>query len=445
MKTETLKNCPVCEKSDWHDLDYLRDHNYWYNIEYVYNEPIGFKICKNCGYVTYDLRNQEEVNIQYQKERPVVKAGNHITCNRKDLYHNMFLGDFLKDKNKDNFSIIDIGSAQGTFLYLMKNKGFKKIYGVEINDSFRDFGKNEYGLQIEDKIENIKEKDKKFDFISYYHVLEHIQDPREEIEKMKGYLKKDGYFYLSVPLWFDLLEESLGMPCVDFENYYHLNHCNVFSYISFRNFLKSLGLKVIKEDNLLYGYTVLCQLGDDEWQFKKENYEDIELILNKQKKVIELINLPPKQRNYDDIIKIYPKYPDIYIFKATDLKNAKDINTSKRVLEEAILLMPNNYRLKIQLAILLLQWDEQNPKEELRMSNNLYRAEEILNECMKMRGETEEILYFKGIIEGKYKQNYLEAVKYLKKALAINPLRFAEIWDTIGYFHKSKGISERGK
>ena len=91
-----LEKCPVCKSNDWESLDHLRNQEYWYNADYRdEGEPVGFKICKECAFVTYDYLPEERLKESYERERPIMQYQNIITCNRKNLYHDIFLDDIL--------------------------------------------------------------------------------------------------------------------------------------------------------------------------------------------------------------------------------------------------------------------------------------------------------------------------------------------------------------
>ena len=101
MQIIELKECPICDASDWKSLDYLRDQEYWYYKDYLENDfesenifdikPVGFKICKSCGFATYDYIDDEELKRRYDDLIKIVDVGSIITKNRKIAYHEKFL------------------------------------------------------------------------------------------------------------------------------------------------------------------------------------------------------------------------------------------------------------------------------------------------------------------------------------------------------------------
>lgn len=434
-----IKNefCSICESADWKSLDYLRNQKHWYdrNVREE-SEPVGFKICKECGFITYDYVELDRLEEHYNRERPVMTAGNTVTCNRKNEYHKAFLKDVIDQlvSSKDGVNIFDSGCAQGSFLNMMKLEievgDDDLLQGTEWSAAFRGYAKNEYGLDIATEIDDSI----KYDLISYYHVLEHIQWPGKELQKIRKSLKDDGVLYLSVPVWTDILEEASGSLTNDFENYYHLNHVNVFSQQSFRNILNANGFEIIKEDTEMYGYTVLCKKSDVS-EIVKEDYKEKVKILETEKKAIELVHDDNKKP--EEAIKIMPNFPDAYIFMSLNKTNMKSFDNQIDILKKGLKACPDNLRIKMQIARVYFQWDQNTPDKHF-YSNNIKQAEKIFTEVLGKKPGADEAYYFLGVIEGNYKKDYDKAVEYIKKQLDINPQKWTEGNNLISYWWKEK-------
>jgi SAM-dependent methyltransferase len=421
-------NCPICEANDWEYLDHLRDQKYWYVREMrEEGEPVGFKICKDCGYVSYDYIDEKRLADIYDLQRPVMTANNITTANRKNHYHAQFLDGITIEGN-----CLDVGCAQGSFLnWLHEARGIAKgrLFGTEYSKSFGNWCKYVYGISSDPSNESWVGGF--YDFVSYYHVLEHVQYPGQELEKIKQRLVEGGLVYISVPTWFDVCEEASGAILNDFENYFHLNHVNVFSVKSFNNLLKKHGFKVIKMDDTLYGYTVLCEIDESiDKTIEKEDYKEIIKIIEAQKAAIEC--LQPEVNNPQRATELYPKYPDAYIYWALDKNNMKKFDPQEQILMKGLSLMPGNHRLRGQLARLYYQWDE-NSSEKLKFySNNIKKAESILIDLFNEKSGSEEHLFMLAMINHRFKKCSGQAIKMLDICAKINPLRFVECMNNIG-------------
>ena len=185
-----LKDCPICEESKWQYLDELRDRKYWYDKEFLYEEPIGFKICMHCGFLTYDYEKDEELIRRYKMERNIINFNCIITANRKLMYHRKF----LKDLDLKNKKVLDYGCGIGLLLKMLKDERESKVLGIELNPIQRNYIKEEYNFPVDDKIPI-----EQFDLICCYHVLEHLQYPDKKLKEFHERLNDDGHLYISVP------------------------------------------------------------------------------------------------------------------------------------------------------------------------------------------------------------------------------------------------------
>jgi len=127
---------------------------------------------------------------------------------------------------------IDVGAGDGGYL---RRVNAKKKIGVEISESGRKIMKS-HGLQTMDTREFLKKDNLNADFISFWQVLEHVENPIDYLKSAERNIKPRGKIIIAVPnhksfefavfgrYWFHLLPQ------------YHIWH---FS-------LKSLGLLLAK-------------------------------------------------------------------------------------------------------------------------------------------------------------------------------------------------------
>lgn len=435
-----LEKCPICKADDWHDLDYLRNPRFWQDIERrMENEPIGFKICKSCGFVTYDLMETDRLNALYNFDRSVCNFTNIVTCNRKNEYHKVFLATFKEWERilkNPNSKFLDVGCSQGAFLELISQRhclitgkhNKENLYGIEVNRALAAFGRRMFGLNI--AIDEGQEYfgEKMFDFISYYHVLEHLQNPDVSLDKAIRALKDDGYIYISVPYWIDATQMSDGSICNDFEQIYHPNHVNVFTHQSAKNLMLSKGLEIVLDETGLYGYTMICKKGEVK-PIIPENWQDIVTKLETEKKAIDLMNAG----DFEGALAINPLFPDCYLLYAVSKDNMRDIAKQMPILQRGLDLMPREDRIILQMAKLLFQWDENNPRNQF-YSNNIKKSEKLFKELLKIKPGLDELYYFLGIIEGKYKKDIVQCIHYFQQCIKINPGRWGECTNFIGLF-----------
>lgn len=124
----------------------------------------------------------------------VYQTVKNITLKRKlKLINNCLL-------HQDSFSrpeknILDVGAGTGDFLKVCKNNGWN-VFGVEPNIGAINIAAKKGITLVEDlsKIEN-----QKFEIITLWHVLEHVENLQEYISSLKKMLSKNGNIIVAVP------------------------------------------------------------------------------------------------------------------------------------------------------------------------------------------------------------------------------------------------------
>ncbi len=98
-------------------------------------------------------------------------------------------------------SVLDIGCGRGyTLYYLKKYLGVKKVVGTQLSKNAVNFARKKLNLTIHHKcLSEIKFNNEKFDTITMYHVLEHLDDPEKYISIISNTLNKNGELIIEVP------------------------------------------------------------------------------------------------------------------------------------------------------------------------------------------------------------------------------------------------------
>ena len=91
--------------------------------------------------------------------------------------------------------LLDIGCGTGEFLFNAKNKNWKTV-GVELNQNARKKATDKK-LEIYKSLDAINNQ--KFDVITLWHVLEHLSDLDNQINKITSLLNKNGTLIIAVP------------------------------------------------------------------------------------------------------------------------------------------------------------------------------------------------------------------------------------------------------
>jgi len=108
---------------------------------------------------------------------------------------------FLRDSILEKGKILDIGCSFGDFLNELQKRDFE-AWGIDISERSIAVAKalnlrNVYGGTIEafSARQNVPD----FDVVTFFEVIEHLDDPRSFIKHSKKVLKNGGYLVLSTP------------------------------------------------------------------------------------------------------------------------------------------------------------------------------------------------------------------------------------------------------
>ncbi|MBM3175908.1 MAG: class I SAM-dependent methyltransferase [Chloroflexi bacterium] len=113
--------------------------------------------------------------------------------------------EFIKSPPHDpacGCSLLDIGCGPGTFLAAARALGYE-VYGLDLNPQAVQKARELYGLEnlFCDTLSAFitQNPGKRFDVVTLFEVLEHIDDPAGLMDQVRSILKPDGFIALSVP------------------------------------------------------------------------------------------------------------------------------------------------------------------------------------------------------------------------------------------------------
>lgn len=313
--------CLVCDSTDK-----------WKNVDEYRIKPVGMAICMECGFVSYPTlyKTPEEIKAYYRKDyRKPPMVQNLWTGMRKLHFHSTFLTPLFKEWAKEGRNepeIFEIGSAYGIFLNWVRQVIPKaKVAGTELTTTFRRVALQQYGIELKEDFDDTK----KYDLICSYKVAEHMLDIDKELEKYAACLKVDGFLYISIPAWWQALE-NFGAEGFDLEYYYSPNHINVWSRKHFEGLLNKAGLEIVREDHLMYGETYLCR-ANSAVKAKGIHKEDPAQILDTMKRIKEaatvtrsFLNTQDAIARYDKALELYPNNPHAWMGRYEMLRS--DLN-----------------------------------------------------------------------------------------------------------------------
>ncbi|HEX8429505.1 class I SAM-dependent methyltransferase [Hymenobacter sp.] len=148
--------------------------------------------CKACDFVFCGpVPTPEELSIHYSWY-PRNDDISPITIKR----YNELLDGF--EKYRKTGKILDVGCGNGHFLVVAKQRGWE-VYGTEFSEEAVAIGIAKGINMLEGQLDVANYQPESFDVITSFEVLEHINNPIDEVNKFKALLRPRGLLYLTTP------------------------------------------------------------------------------------------------------------------------------------------------------------------------------------------------------------------------------------------------------
>jgi SAM-dependent methyltransferase len=193
---EKLSVCPVCEGSDFSHFLQVKDY-------FLSQEDFSIVQCNGCGFKFVTPRpNTEDIGGYYQSDEYIshdAKKVNFISRIYKMARVFSIKSKYRIVKNVVNQGeILDIGCGTGEFLGYCQLKGFK-VAGIEPNEKAGNYAREINRIRITQNLRGLSVADGRFNAITMWHVLEHVHDLNETLERVKALLAPGGVFIIAVP------------------------------------------------------------------------------------------------------------------------------------------------------------------------------------------------------------------------------------------------------
>lgn len=194
MSLISVSICPICHKDKFNLFLKCRDYT-------ASQEDFLIKKCDSCSFVLTDPRpDKDSIGTYYQSEEYISHTGGNKSLIDKIYVLARKITLHWKRRIIQNYSngniILDVGCGTGEFLREMKLKGWDS-FGVEPSSIARTSAEKKIEKKIYEQIEAVKETN--FDVISLWHVLEHLYDLNNTLQKLHSLLKESGTIFIAVP------------------------------------------------------------------------------------------------------------------------------------------------------------------------------------------------------------------------------------------------------
>jgi 2-polyprenyl-3-methyl-5-hydroxy-6-metoxy-1,4-benzoquinol methylase len=249
------RNCPNCGQNDFEVLfgsnmktddfnvlfDYrMEGHDSQEGVEgyLVPGKEWGRHVkCKNCHLIYMNpMEKVSQTNEYYFKAK-----NTHAPTIRESYLKTAESQVHLIQEYASGTNLLDIGCAQGFFLYNASKAGYT-TKGIEISQDAAEYAMKEFGLDIEAKpFEELRFPENHFDVVTLWQVLEHVPYPLTVLKEVHRILRPGGLLVVSTP-------DIGGMPAkILRERWWDIKrlHINQFTTKTLTDILQSGGFKNI--------------------------------------------------------------------------------------------------------------------------------------------------------------------------------------------------------
>jgi len=153
--------------------------------------------------------------------------------------------------------------------------------------------------------------------------------------------------------------------------------------------------------------------------------------MEQEQKAIELF----RAEKFKEATETMPGYADAWVMRS--MKEFKEFKHQRDTLREGMVATDGYYKVKRQLADLLLRWNE-NMKGDKKITNNIKESKALFEELIIEKSGIEYMYDSLAMIEANYYCNYERAEELWNTILFINPGDFPKIINLYGWMYNKK-------
>ena len=161
-------------------------------------------------------------------------------------------------------TLLDIGAGTGDFLCTAKNKNWN-VAGVEPNALARSKAVKK-GIKLYDNLNKVL--DKKYEVITLWHVLEHLPNLENKIDRIVSLLKDKGTLVIAVPNFKSYDAKHYGKYWAAYDVPRHLWH---FSKNTIEKLFKKHNIEIVKTKPMLFDSFYVALLSE-KYKTQKQNF-----------------------------------------------------------------------------------------------------------------------------------------------------------------------------
>lgn len=193
--------------------------------------------CRSCGFVFNEkIPSLEELSEHYG-QYSYASEGYLSPLTIKS--YNDLLDELEEYKTAGN--LLDVGCGRGWFLEQARKRGWK-VYGTEYSDKAIEICESKGIQMLQGGLNASKFDGIEFDVITSFEVIEHINNPNEDLQEVTKLLRKGGLFYCTTPNFNSLMRYYLGPEynVIDYPEHLSYYTQNTLNFVLKRNGLKKV-------------------------------------------------------------------------------------------------------------------------------------------------------------------------------------------------------------
>ena len=202
---------------------------------------IGISACRQCSAVIQSPTVHQETMLDFYQHLAVYtnpgRAGKPAAGKVRDV--NEQLAFIERELGRLPASCLQVGSSDGYTLSRFEAAGVARVLGLDVGEESAALAMEQYGIQTELNTLESFETDERFELIVLSHVLEHLYQPAEALQRCAKLQAgvTNPHMYIEIPLF---TEPALLPP--GFFSFEHINH---FTEVDIRRLVTQNGYQVV--------------------------------------------------------------------------------------------------------------------------------------------------------------------------------------------------------
>ncbi|NNC95598.1 MAG: class I SAM-dependent methyltransferase [Chitinophagales bacterium] len=260
MSQQKHKHCLICDSRNLKTLERYRK-------AYLVN-------CTDCGFTfSSEIPSAAELQAHYQK----YGRNDYLSPITIKRYHEILDG---FEKYRKNNRLLDVGCGIGYFLKEAQKRGWE-VYGTEFTDEAIELCESKGIKMKKGMLDKSMFPENYFDVVTYFEVIEHINNPTEEIANMHEVIRPGGVCYMTTPNF-----NGLSRHCLkeEYNVITYPEHLSYYTPKTLSNLFKTHGFRTVNLKTTGISLTrIRTSLGTSDQAYISEKSDD-ELIRKKIEK-----------------------------------------------------------------------------------------------------------------------------------------------------------------